>query len=191
MTGRPLGVVTTPPTTLLTVVVPDVDIPINDLDNTVKRGPLGVMTGNETISTKCVTSFSFFFNPFPTVNKLTEFTKIIVSIVSKLRKQTCVSVLLTRRQNEMSASRSLNELRETRHRYSLDGIALLDRDSLRRQSLNAISNASVSHCDPLSVCRCCCGRCHGGTLRIVSQCCDRNSYFIIKICILYFYIQFI
>lgn len=66
MTGRPLGVVTTPLTTLFIVVVPDVDRPINDLDSTVKRGPLDVMTGNETISTKCVT----LFYPFITVNKL-------------------------------------------------------------------------------------------------------------------------
>lgn len=54
MTGRPLGVVTTPLTTLFIVVVPDVDSPISDLDSTVKRDPLDVMTGNETVSTKCI-----------------------------------------------------------------------------------------------------------------------------------------
>lgn len=56
MTGRPLVVVTTLPTTLFTVV-PDEDRPIKDLDNTVSRGPLGVITGNETDSTKGVTLF--------------------------------------------------------------------------------------------------------------------------------------
>lgn len=62
MTGRPLGVVTTPLTTLFTVVAPDVDRPINDLDNTVKRGVLDVITGKETVSTKCVTFFLIRFS---------------------------------------------------------------------------------------------------------------------------------
>lgn len=52
MTGRPLGVVTTPPTTLFTVVAAEVDKPTNDLDSTVNLGPLEVMTGNETNNTK-------------------------------------------------------------------------------------------------------------------------------------------
>lgn len=51
MTGRPLEVVITPLTTLFTVVA-EVDRPTNDFDNTVRRGPLGVITGNETNSTK-------------------------------------------------------------------------------------------------------------------------------------------
>lgn len=49
MTGRPLVVVTTLPTTLFTVA-PE-DKPIKDFDSTVRRGPLDVITGNETGST--------------------------------------------------------------------------------------------------------------------------------------------
>lgn len=60
MTGLPLVVVTIPPTTLFTAAA-DEGKPISDLDSTVKRGPLDVITGNETNSTKCVTlSFSLF-----------------------------------------------------------------------------------------------------------------------------------
>lgn len=71
----------------------------------------------------------------------------------------------------MSAGRGLDQLRETRHRYSLDGIALLDRDCLCGQSLQAIPDVGVSHCDPLRIRRRG-GRRHSGTLR---QCCHRNS----------------
>ena len=63
MMGRPLGVVTTPLTTLFIVVAPDVAKPIIDLDSTVKRDPLDVMTGNETNNTKCIT---FFYLSLPT-----------------------------------------------------------------------------------------------------------------------------
>jgi hypothetical protein len=58
MTGRPLDVVTTPLTTLFTVVAAEVERPISDFDSTVRRGPLGVMTGNETDNTK---KYSFYF----------------------------------------------------------------------------------------------------------------------------------
>lgn len=100
ITGRPLGVVTTPPTTLFTVVAAEVDKPINDLDNTARREPLEVMTGNETVDTKRIILLSLFYPLIIANNGLAR--------IRESRRQTCVSILLIRRQKDMSAGRGLN-----------------------------------------------------------------------------------